>query len=210
MSDRRNPMSNALRSFMPHSSDWRIIPAVAREHGSSEDERERERGIQAAKRLGMPLREYLRSQIETRPNDAGLWFEFVWDADAQRINEAISLVERVLDLDAVATGPALELMGPFGEEHPHQAFECVLQELPRFPGKGASLRRVALRSPVIRHRLIALRALSTWRADQIPIEVRAAMHDCRDDPDGDVSEAARAVLAGEPIPEPDLDVEDAG
>jgi hypothetical protein len=179
-------------------SDWASLAATAL---GSEDEHERWLGVQVAKRLGMPLHDYLVSQIEAQPNDSGLWFEFAWGADNERIVEVIALAERVLDLDAIATGPALELMGPFGDEHPHQAFDFILQELPRFPRKGWSLLHVALRSPVVRHRLIGLRALSAWPTEQINVEVRAALNDCLDDPDEGVREAARAVLAGRPIPE---------
>jgi hypothetical protein len=183
-------------------------PWLAQAALESSDERARDTGIEAAKRLGLPLHEYLVSQIEAHPNDSTLWFEFVWGASEERINEAIRLAERVLDLDAVATGPALELIGPPEEEGPHQAFEFVLQELDRFPGTGWSLLRCALRSPVVRHRLGALRALSHWPPDGWAAEMRAGVEECLEDPDDEVRAAAGAVLAGEPIPEPDFDLED--
>lgn len=175
-------------------SEWASVAATALE---SEDRQERWLGIQVAKRLGMPLHDYLVSQIEAHPNDYGLWFEFGSGADAGRIDEVIALAERVLDLEAIATGRAPERMAPFAVD----GFDFILWELPRFPGKGRSFLRVALRSPVMRHRLIALRALARWPTDQITTEARAAIEDCLDDPDEDVREAARAVLAGEPIPE---------
>jgi hypothetical protein len=78
----------------------------------------------------------------------------------------------------------------------------VLQELPRFPGKGGDLLFVALRSPVIRDRGLALRALSLW-PDELPDGLRTEVaRRARDDPYDEWREAAAAVLRGEPMPEP--------
>lgn len=156
--------------------------------------------VNAARRLGLPLRAYLVEQIERRPNEAYPWYELVAGADEERIDEAIALAERVLDLDAFATGPALELFGPPEEEGPHQAVGLVLQELERFPGHGGSLLLPALRSPVIRHRLMAVRALGRWGRERLTEElVDALAETARSDPDEDVRRAAEDVLAGRPV-----------
>jgi hypothetical protein len=170
----------------------------------ADDERSRGEAIEVAKRLGLPLRAYLVEQIERRPTESYLWQELVAGADEERIDEAIALAERVLDLDAVATGPALDLIGPPPEEGPHQALEFVLQELPRFPGRGVRLLAPALRSPVIRERLVALGALEKWDREAVPPELaRRVEETATRDPDEYVRRAARAVARGEPIPDRD-------
>ena len=58
----------------------------------------------------------------------------------------------------------------------------------------------ALRSPVPDHRLVVLRALSTW--EHVPAELVELVAAARaDDPDERVREHAARVLAGEPLPE---------
>ena len=143
-------------------------------------------------------------RIEADPNDGSLWFHLAWGADAERIGEVVRLAERVLDLDALASGPALERFGPPGSEGPHQAANYVLQELPRFPGVGKELLVAALSSPVIRDRLLALRVLSGWPRDVLDEQIMLAVRACLDDPAEDVRSHAGAVLRGEPIPKPSL------
>jgi hypothetical protein len=156
--------------------------------------------VNAAKRLGIPIQAYLVERIERRPNESYPWYELVAGADEERMDEAIALAERLLDLDAVATGPGLELFGPPEEEGPHQAVGFVLQELERFPGRGESLLLPALRSPVIRHRLTAVRALGRWGRVRLTEELVAALTEtARSDPDEDVRRAAEDVLAGRPV-----------
>jgi hypothetical protein len=171
------------------------------------DGKDREDGVQVAKRLGLPLREYLIRRIERDPNGSSAWFELVWGADEARIDEAVALAERVWDLDEIATGPALELFGPPPDESPHQAFDFVLQELVRFPGRGWPLVRAGLRSPVIRHRHQALRALSRWPGG-LDAEREAALRGLRSDPEETIREDARKVQAGATLEEPTLDLDE--
>ncbi len=178
----------------------------ARRALESEDEQERSGGIQVAKRLALPLAGYLVEQIERTPFDTGLWFEYAFGADEARIDEAIALAGRVWDLDSIATGPALELFGPPPEASPHQAFDFLLQELPKYPGKGWPLVRAALRSPVIRQRHKALLVLSGW-PDGLDEEREAAVREVLFDPDEELREDARKVLAGERLEEPTIDLD---
>lgn len=60
--------------------------------------------------------------------------------------------------------------------------------------------RPALRSPVIRNRHFALRALSHWPAELMTAEVPEAIARVAErDPDADVRDEAAPVLRGEPI-----------
>ena len=184
--------------------EWRPLVEASLDSG---DERERRLAIEAAKTLGLPLRDYLIREIEATPNDAGLWYHFAFGADAEWIAEVVRLAERVLDLDALASGPAVELFGPPESEGPHQAAGFVLQELQRFPGVGEGLLLAGLVSPVIRHRLGALDAFSHWPRETLRREVIAAIEQRLRDPHDGVRTAAAAVLAGEPIPESRLDID---
>ena len=161
--------------------------------------------FEAAKRLGVPLHDVVVERLEADPADGWMWHELVADADRERIEEALALAGRLLDLDALATGPALDFVGRTPEL---RSLDFLLQELDRFPGLGWDLLRTGLRSPVIRHRNIALRALSAWPRATLSAEVEAAVRSCLDDPDPDVRASAAAVLRGEPIPDVDLDVDD--
>jgi hypothetical protein len=92
----------------------------------------------------------------------GDYWYFVMQTDAlERIDRVVALAEERLPLEQIATGPADELgLGPKFEHH--SALDFVLQDLSRFPGKGWPLVRAALRSPVVRNRNMAVRALAAW------------------------------------------------
>jgi hypothetical protein len=167
---------------------------------ASPDAGTRTTGIQVAKGLGLPLRAYLVEQIEQDPNNSGLWFELVYRAPEREFRDSLALAERLLDLDALGSGPALELLGPPESGGPHQAASFILQELPRFPGQGWPLLNASLRSPVVRHRLAALRALVRWPRP-LPEDVRSTLRETLTDPHEEVRRCARAVLDGRPLPE---------
>lgn len=186
----------ALASAIVDRPSWRPLVEAALEGG---DESERGSAIAAAKALGLPLREYLVRTIESSPNDGLLWFHLAYAVDAAEIDDVVRLAERVLDLDALGSGAALEHFRPPGEG-PHDAAESILQELPRFPGVGLKILLAALESPVVRHRLRALDAFSRWPRETIPPEVLAAVERRRTDPHDEVRAAAAAVAAGQPIP----------
>jgi hypothetical protein len=178
----------------------------ARQAMESESAEERNEGLDVAKRLGLPVGDYLVDQIERSPYDPRLWFEYVSGADERRLEEALELAERVWSLSDIATGPALELFGPPPDEAPHQAFDMLLQELPRFPGKGRQFVAAALRSAVIRHRHKALLALSRWPGG-LDAEHERAVRAAAADPDDGVRQEARKVLAGESLEEPVVELD---
>ena len=204
--ERRERVRDLSRAIVERA-EWRAVAAAALE---SDDDDERLTAIEASKRLGLPLRKYLVRRIEAAPNDSIHWFHLAFDADAAEMGEVVRLAERVLDLDALGSGPALEHFGLPDSEGPHEAADYILQELPRFPGVGERLLLAGLRSPVIRHRLFALRSLSAWPRELLRDEILQAVGARLDDPAEDVRAYANAVLRDEPLPEPDfeLDLED--
>lgn len=89
------------------------------------------------------------------------WYYLMQTDDPARIQLVIDLLVTQFDLATIATGPAEEMgFGPGCEKY--SAIDSVLQELGRFPGMGWPLIQTGLRSPVIRNRNMAIRALKEW------------------------------------------------
>ena len=149
---------------------------------------------QAARILGMDPFTAIVRQVERDPIE-GPWYQLLQAADDARIDQVVRLAETHLPLAEIATGPALELgLGP--GFRPFDAVGHVVEGLQRFPGRGWSIIAAALRSPVIRHRHAALRALADWpRADR-PAEVEAALRAAAAiEPDDDVRERIGQLLS---------------
>jgi hypothetical protein len=171
--------------------DW---AGKARDALDSPDPVQRWLGLTVAKRLGLPLQEYLVARLESDPLDSTLWYELVHNADEARMDEALALARRLLDLESIATGPAEE--SGFGPDFkPHYCLDFLLPELGRFPGKGWDVIRPALRSPVIRNRYQAAKALHAWPPSTITREMREALRECLNDPYEDLRNLAREILA---------------
>ena len=177
----------------------------AEEAMASKTADERRRGMEVAGRLGADLRPYLIDQLRNDPDDSDLWYRLVAEADEPQVREAVDLAVTLWDLSEISRGPALDGWGPSG---PLASVDFILQELPRFPGLGASLIGACLWSPVIRHRMIALRALSRWQ--EKPSDLMRLVNDlARDDPYKEARRDARLVLAGRAIPDPEEADDDA-
>lgn len=119
--------------------------------------------------------------------------------DPIRLDRVVRLAEERLPLKDIARGPSDEL--GFGSEfRAHSALDFVLQDLRRFPGKGWSLIRAGLHSPVTRNRNMAVRALSAWERTSWPPEtellLRRAM---KAEPNEGTRESMRKVLESEPL-----------
>jgi hypothetical protein len=160
------------------------------------------RATQAAEALGIDTWEHHFARLAAGTGDEGWYFVMQTD-DAPRIDRVVELAERRLPLDSIATGPGTELgLGAPWVHHGHLDF--VLQELGRFPGKGWPLIRAGIRSPVIRNRHMALRALSTWGRAVWPADAEETLRTALGgEPDSELRDALEAVLAGKPIPEDD-------
>ncbi len=148
---------------------------------------------QAARILGSDPFAAIVRQIARDPIE-GPWYQLLQAADDARIDEVVRLAETHLPLAEIATGPALELgLGP--GFRPFDALGHVIDGLQRFPGRGWSIIAAALRSPVIRHRHAALRALAGWPRTDRPAEVEAALRAAAAiEPDNDVREEIGQLL----------------
>ena len=128
---------------------------------SSEDESEFAHGDQAAKAIGIDTWDIHWRRLQHKPADPGRWYHVMALCDEDRIGKVIESADTNLDLAGIATGAADELgLGPGFEQH--SCLDYVLQELRRFPGRGATLIEAGLRSPVVRNRNMAVAALAGW------------------------------------------------
>lgn len=159
----------------------------------------RRRAAAAAEALGMDVWE---RQFEwLAAGEPHLWYHLLQTSDPARIDRLLDLARQQIDLKSIATGPADSMgVGPAYIQHSHLDF--ILQELSRFPGKGWDLIRTGLRSPAVRNRNMALRALSACPRDQWEPEAEMALRRAlREEPDEDVRVRIQRVLAGEPLEE---------
>jgi hypothetical protein len=165
----------------------------------SEDELEFAHADQAAKALGIDTWD-IHWRLREKPTDPGRWYHVMTLCDGERIGRVVEFAEANIDLTAIATGAADELGLGRGFE-PHSCLDYVLQELRRFPGRGARLIGAGLRSPVVRNRNMAVAALAGWPRGEWPGELATALAQAAGcEPREDVGERMQTVLRGEPLP----------
>jgi len=133
----------------------------------SEDALEFAHADQAAKALGIDTWDIHWRRLQQNPADPGRWYHVMALCDNERIGKVIEFAEANLDLAAIATGAGEELGLGRGFE-PHSCLDYVLQDLRRFPGKGAVLIEAGLKSPVVRNRNMAVAALAAWSRGEWP------------------------------------------
>lgn len=154
----------------------------------------------AAGYLGMDVWEAQFARLRAARDEAdACWWLVCQTQDPARMDRILAFAEGTLPLAGVATGPAKE--HGLGEMfRPHRSLEWVLQELRRFPGRGWTLLRTGLRSPVTGNRNMAMAALSKWDRTTWPAEaqslLQAAMHD---EPEPETRENMARLLRGEPV-----------
>jgi len=109
----------------------------------------------------------------------------------------LSFAERHLPLDAIAKGPKNDLgLGP--EFKAHSCLDFVVQEMKRPDIWSPRLVAVALRSPLIRNRSMAINALKTHRRAEWSDElVHAVGRTLEDEPDPKLRESLASATASE-------------
>ena len=124
------------------------------------------------------------------------WWDLMRTSDASRIDDVLALGAATIPLDDIASGPGNDL-GLGIEYASHSALDSILQDLGNFPGKGWDFIKAGLRSPVIRNRNMAVRALSEWGRDNWPDEAMEQVKKAiAEEPKADVQERMENVLAG--------------
>ncbi len=127
------------------------------------------------------------------------WYYLMQTEDTDKIDKALALAEIAIPLDEIATGPADEL-GIGNEFKYHQALDFIVQGLKRFPGKGWKFIKTSLRSPAIRNRNVAIKALSIWGKENWPDEAESLLaQSLNDEIKMDVKERIQRLINGEAI-----------
>jgi hypothetical protein len=172
-----------------------------REQLGSEDDLKFAYADQAAKALGIDTWDIHWRRLQQKPAEPGRWYHVMAGCDGDRIGKVVEFAEANLDLAAIATGAADELGLGRGFE-PHSCLDYVLQDLRRFPGKGAILIETGLRSPVVRNRNMALNSLAAWSREDWSSKLKDALEQAvRSELKEDVRERMQKVLRGEPLSE---------
>ena len=114
-------------------------------------------------------------------------------------DKIVNYAVRVLPLDKVSTGPAME-MGLGKEYNIHGCLDGILQVLGGYPKHGWLLVDAALSSPVIRNRNFALKVLSQWGKANWRTEIEKKMRNCQSiEPDEKVKTNIKTVLEAKPL-----------
>lgn len=154
---------------------------------------------QAARALGIDTWDTHWKRLQEKPTESGRWYHVMALTNEDRIGEVVAFAEQAIDLAAIATGPRDELGLGRGFEQ-HSCLDYVLQDLRRFPGRGAVLIEAGLRSPVVRNRNMALNALAAWPRTERPREIETALERAAGcEPREDTRERMHRVLKGEPL-----------
>lgn len=147
----------------------------------------------AAERLGLDTWE--RHFERQRDGVGEHWYDLMRTRDSARVERVIALAKTQIDLRNIAAGPSNATgLGP--EYRQHMALDFILQSLGEFPGLGWPLVEAGLRSPVIRNRNMALRALDAWGRTYWPDGAQAVLLQAqREEPNDDVRVRMEQLLS---------------
>lgn len=120
----------------------------------------------AATRLGWNTWDIHFKRVQKAPLGDS-WFRLMQLTNEANIDQVLAVGADILPLQAIATGPA-DAMGIGKGFEPHGVLDYILQELPRFPGRGWPFIKTGLQSPVVRNRNFALTALRGWPRESWP------------------------------------------
>lgn len=137
--------------------------------------------------------------VDTKLKMGDNWFYLMQTNNPERIDQVIVLAEETIPLEQVATGPAKDL-GLGVEYRYHSALDFIVQDLGAFPCKGWNLVKASLKSPVIRNRNLALKALNGWGKENWPEDAKKLLEEAfQNEPDIEVKKSILKVLQGESI-----------
>jgi hypothetical protein len=189
----RDEISSQTKNILERTS-WK---ERALEGLKSEDEYQFHIAARVAKHLGIDTWQYFYTRQQSGGKD--LWYYLMQTDDIEKIDNVLTLAQKTIPLEKVATGPAQE-MG-LGEEYQyHNALSFIVQDLRRFPGKGWDVIKVSLKSPIIRNRYMSLQALNQWGREHWPEDTEMVLKSAlKIEPDADVKATIKKVIKGERI-----------
>ncbi|MEM9771230.1 MAG: hypothetical protein AAF889_06485 [Cyanobacteria bacterium P01_D01_bin.73] len=172
-------------------AEW---PKLARDALASEDNFYE--GDLAARKLGIKTWDIHWNRLKKVPSESGRWFSVMRKATPGNIDQILELAEKVMPFTEIATGPADAVIWDSAHEW-HSCLDYVLQDLKAFPGKGKRLILMGLKSPVIRNRNMALKALSSWPVEMRDCDVQASLEvSLNQEPDVEVKERIQKLIEG--------------
>lgn len=147
-----------------------------------------------AHRVGVDAYPAHRSRLDVDIVDSWAWQRALELSNASRSDELLALASARLPLEDVRTGAADDIgLGPGYEAH--MSVDAVLGHIQGRPGKAPEVVLAALRSPVVRNRNGALRALANWPRDAWPDGSIAHITEiAARDPNDKTREQAQALL----------------
>lgn len=127
-----------------------------------------------AKAVGVDVWEYYYRRQKIGVDSE--WFYLMQTKSEERVDMVVTLAEKMIPLEKIATGADNKLGLGLEYKH-HTALDYIVQELRHYSGKGWHLVRASLKSPVVRNRNMAIAALEAWGEGGWPIGARAALEE---------------------------------
>lgn len=167
-----------------------------REALSSENDQTFWPATQAARVLGVDAWDIYFERLK-RGEDR--WYFALQTDNQERVDRVLKFAEETLPLQKIASGPT-DALGVGPEFRDHSALDSLLQELPRFPGKGWPLIQAGLQSPTVRNRNMAVQALAAWDRTTWPGEAEPLLKRAiKLEPEDRTREIMAKALAGESL-----------
>lgn len=190
---------NTLREKCDEVFQWEIWREKTTKGLTSKKEQAFHEADTAAGCLSIDTWQLHFDRVKADPLTSSSWYRLMQQTDDTRIDSVIQFAQSVLPLTEVETGPGDEMgLGP--EFRAHQALDWVLQDLRRFPGKGWRLLKAGLRSPAVRNRNMAIKALAAWPRELWSPEITAFLLNAHEvEPCDDVKRRFGMLLEGRPL-----------
>lgn len=136
-----------------------------------------------ARVIGLDVWETAFALLEREPLNQGWYYHLLRSRDPAQTDRVVTFAEQHLPLDQIATGPKRDLgLGP--EYVAHSCLDFVVQEMRRPDIWSPRLVAAALRSPVVRNRNMAIKALQAHHREDWSAELEAAVRQAlNDEPD---------------------------
>ncbi|MEM9715186.1 MAG: hypothetical protein AAF826_01580 [Pseudomonadota bacterium] len=172
------------------TSEWKDVLLEALQNGDRQSFWDASRSCE---KLGIDPWKYFLDRTKAGED---YWWDLMRTSDASRIDNVLALAAEKIPLEEISTGPGNDL-GLGIEYASHSALDFILQDLGNFPGKGWDFVKAGLRSPVIRNRNMAIRALSDWGQDNWPDEATECVKSAIiEETEEDVQKRLENALAG--------------
>ena len=135
--------------------------------------------------------------FERIKNGEDYWWNALQTDEPARIDALIAHAEATIPLNAIATGPS-NSVGLGAEFSEHMKLDWVLQELQRFPGKGVRLIQAGLKSPTVRNRNMATRAVAEIPVQDRSVEIKLWLAEaCAIEPVEETKRLMESTIRGE-------------